>query len=227
MRHSLSDLARGCGAGLRALLALTLLTGVLYPLAVTGIAQVFFPDRANGSTVSADGREVGSALIGQRYQLPDDPGDLDDPAAEPEPDPHWFQPRPADGLATNSVNTQYDLLVSGATNLAADSPDLTEAVAAARAEVVAFNSVPGHPVDPADVPADAVTSSGSGLDPHISPDYAALQVRRIAAQHDLPVERVARLVEDQTEGRALGFLGEPRVNVLRLNVALDELVADR
>ncbi|KAB8162151.1 potassium-transporting ATPase subunit KdpC [Streptomyces sp. 3MP-14] len=225
MRHSLTDLVRHCGAGLRALLVLTLLTGVLYPLAVTGVAQAVFPEQANGSTVEADGREVGSELIGQRYLLP--PEDPDDPAEEPRPDPRWFQPRPSNGLGTNGVNTQYELLLSGATNLAADSPELTETIAAAREQVVAFNSVPGHPVDPADVPPDAVTSSGSGLDPHISPEYAELQVGRVAAENDLPAERVAELVEEHTEGRALGFLGEPRVNVLRLNVALDALIADR
>ena len=225
MRHSLTDLVRHCGAGLRALLVLTLLTGVLYPLAVTGVAQAFFHDRANGSTVESGGREVGSELIGQSYSLP--PEDPDDPEEQPRPDPRWFQPRPANGLGTNSVNTQYDLLLSGATNLAADSPELTEAIAAARADVVAFNSVPGHRIDPEEVPADAVTSSGSGLDPHISPEYARLQVARVAAENGLPADEVAALVEDHTEGRVLGFVGEPRVNVLRLNVALDALLTDR
>ncbi|SOD61670.1 K+-transporting ATPase ATPase C chain [Streptomyces zhaozhouensis] len=224
MRHTLTALARNCGAALRALLALTLLTGVLYPLAVTGVAQTFLRDQANGSPVTVDGREVGSALVGQRYTLP--PEDQDDPGEQPRPDPRWFQPRPSDGLGTNSVNTRYDLLVSGATNLAADSPELTRDIAAARERVVAFNSVPGHAVDPEEVPADAVTSSGSGLDPHVSPEYARLQAPRVAAANGLTTERVNALVEEHTEGRTLGFIGEPRVNVLALNVALDALRPD-
>ncbi|GAA3879188.1 potassium-transporting ATPase subunit C [Streptomyces sedi] len=224
MRHTLTDLLRNCGAGLRALLVLTLLTGVLYPLAVTGAAQALFHHEANGSPLTADGREVGSALIGQRYLLP--PDDPDDPDEEPRPDPRWFQPRPSDGLGTHGAHTRHEPLISGATNLAADSPELVQAVEAARAEVVAFNSVPGHAVDPADVPADAVTSSGSGLDPHISPAYARLQVRRVAAENGLSAERVNALVEEHTLGRTLGFIGEPRVPVLALNVALDALPRD-
>ncbi|MEU3527603.1 potassium-transporting ATPase subunit C [Streptomyces sp. NPDC038707] len=197
-------------AGLRALLVLTVLTGVLYPLAVTGVAQALFPGAANGSRTEADGKVVGSSLIGQQgYSL------------------RYFQPRPARGLAENSVNTRYRLLVSGATNLAADNEELLRQVEDAKARVVRDNSVPGHSVSPADVPADAVTSSGSGLDPDISPAYAALQVRRVAAENHLPLAGVRKLVEDHTEGRTLGFIGEPRVNVLELNIALKDLAAGR
>ncbi|CAM5437353.1 potassium-transporting ATPase subunit C [Streptomyces fumanus] len=219
MHPSVTRTARLLGAGLRALLALTLVTGVLYPLLVTGVAQALFPGKANGSRVTADGRTVGSALVGQSYRLPARPGQED-----PGPDPRWFQGRPADGLGENSRNTRYALVLSGATNLAADNPELVRRIRQAKAAVVADNSVPGHRVDPADVPADAVTSSGSGLDPDISPRYAALQVRRVAHENDLPVAAVRALVAEHTEGRTLGFLGEPRVNVLKLNIALKALV---
>ncbi|GAA4816224.1 potassium-transporting ATPase subunit C [Streptomyces ziwulingensis] len=220
MNNSLTNTARLLGAGLRALLVLTLVTGVLYPLVVTGIARGLFPGKADGSEVEAGGKVVGSSLIGQPYDLP-----LKDGQETPEPDLKWFQGRPANGLGSNSLNTRYDLILSGATNLAADSPDLVRQVEDARAAVVEDNSVPGWTVDPADIPADAVTSSGSGLDPDISPEYAALQVHRVAHRNGLPVARVERLVDDSTEGRTLGFVGEPRVNVLELNIGLKELVA--
>ncbi|MFF9285018.1 potassium-transporting ATPase subunit C [Streptomyces griseosporeus] len=220
MNNSLVNTARVLGAGLRALLVLTLVTGVIYPLAVTGIAQGLFRDRADGSEITADGRVVGSSLIGQSYDLPPKQGQQS-PAA----DLRWFQGRPANGLGTNSVNTRYRLILSGATNLSADSEDLVRQVDDARAAVVKDNSVPGHPVRPSDVPADAVTSSGSGLDPDISPQYAALQVHRVAARNGLSVAAVEKLVEDHTQGRTLGFIGEPRVNVLELNIALKNLVA--
>lgn len=222
MNNSFTNTARLLGAGLRALLVLTLVTGVLYPLAVTGVAQGLFPGKANGSEVRADGRVVGSALIGQSYGLP-----LKKGQRTPRADLKWFQGRPANGLAANSVNTRYSLLVSGATNLAADNRTLIEQVRDARAAVVRDNSVPGHAIRPSEVPADAVTSSGSGLDPDISPQYARLQARRVAVRNALPLARVERLVADHTEGRTLGFMGEPRVNVLRLNTALADLVAHR
>jgi K+-transporting ATPase ATPase C chain len=207
MNNSLVNTARLLGAGLRALLVLTVLTGVLYPLAVTGVSQVLFADRANGSEVKADGKVVGSSLIGQRrYSL------------------DYFQPRPADGLGENSVNTQYKLLLSGATNLSADNVKLIRSVEEAKATVVRENSTADHKVAPSQVPADAVTSSGSGLDPDISPAYAELQVHRVAERNGLSVARVEKLVTDHTEGRTLGFIGEPRVNVLELNIALRELV---
>ncbi|MGW1128113.1 potassium-transporting ATPase subunit C [Streptomyces sp. CB01249] len=213
MNASVRNPVRRLWAALRALLVLTLVCGVLYPLAVTGAAQLLMPGRANGSEVTESGKVVGSALIGQRYELPGGAPDL-----------RWFQPRPSAGLGTNSLNTQYSLLVSGASNLAGDNPELIHRVTDARAAVVRDNSVPGHPVDPASVPPDAVTSSGSGLDPDISPAYAELQVRRVAARNHLDAGQVAALVERHTEGRELGFIGEPRVNVLRLNIALRQLV---
>ncbi|KUN82180.1 potassium-transporting ATPase subunit C [Streptomyces bungoensis] len=220
MNNSFVNTARLLGAGLRALLVLTLVTGVVYPLVVTGIAQAAFHDKANGSEIKTDGKVVGSSLIGQSYNLP-----LKKGQQTPDADLKWFQGRPANGLGTNSVNTRYKLILSGATNLSADSKVLLEQVQDAKAAVVKDNSVPGYSVDPSDVPADAVTSSGSGLDPDISPAYAELQVHRIAARNGLPVAQVEKLVKDHTTGRTLGFVGEPRVNVLELNIALKDLAA--
>ncbi|MFE5753456.1 potassium-transporting ATPase subunit C [Streptomyces massasporeus] len=220
MNNSFANTARLLGAGLRALLVLTVLTGILYPLAVTGVAQALFNDKANGSEIKADGRAVGSSLIGQSYNLP-----LKKGQETPEPDLKWFQGRPANGLGANSINTQYKLLLSGATNLSADNKDLIGQVEDAKAAVVKDNSTADYKVKPSEVPADAVTSSGSGLDPNISPAYADLQVHRVAAKNGLPVAQVDKLVEDHTEGRTLGFMGEPRVNVLELNIALKDLAA--
>ncbi|MEU9101694.1 potassium-transporting ATPase subunit C [Streptomyces sp. NPDC048361] len=219
MNNSVGNSARLIGAALRALLVLTALCGVVYPLAVTGIAQTAFGDRANGSEIKdKSGRVVGSSLIGQTYDLP-----KAGPAGPAEPDLRWFQPRPSHGLGTNSVNTRYSLLLSGATNKAADNPDLTRLVEDARAAVVRDNSTATYTVKPQDVPPDAVTSSGSGLDPDISPRYAGLQVHRVAERNHLGVEQVEKLVADSTEGRTLGFMGEPRVDVLKLNIAVRAL----
>lgn len=220
MNNSVSNTARLLGAGLRALLVLTLVTGAVYPLVVTGVAQALFHGRANGSEVSADGHVVGSSLIGQSYNLPLKPGQ-----ESPEADLRWFQGRPANGLGENTLNTQYRLLLSGATNLAADNPELVEQVRAAQAAVIRDNSVPGHTVELSDIPADAVTSSASGLDPDISVDYAELQVSRVARENGLPVGEVRELVDRHTEDRTLGFIGEPRVNVLELNIALRGVMA--
>jgi K+-transporting ATPase ATPase C chain len=220
MNNSLSSTARLLGASLRALLVLTLVTGVIYPLVVTGVAQALFHHQANGSEIKADGRVVGSSLIGQSYDLP-----LKKGQQTPQPDLKWFQGRPADGLGTNTLNTQYKLLLSGATNLAANNKVLIQQVKDAKAAVIKDNSVPGYRVEPSEVPADAVTSSGSGLDPDISPQYAQIQVHRVAEKNGLPVAQVEKLVEDHTEGRTLGFIGEPRVNVLELNIALKDLLA--
>ncbi|MEU1176838.1 potassium-transporting ATPase subunit C [Streptomyces sp. NPDC005820] len=220
MNNSVTNTLRLLGAGLRALLVLTLVTGVIYPLAVTGIAQGLFSDKANGSEIKADGKVVGSSLIGQSYNLP-----LKKGQETPEPDLKWFQGRPQNGLGTNSVNTQYKLILSGATNRSADNKDLIDWVTAAKAAVVKDNSTADHQVEPSEVPADAVTSSGSGLDPDISPAYADLQVHRVAERNGLSAAEVRKLVDEHTEGRTLGFVGEPRVNVLELNIALKELVA--
>ncbi|WP_330327559.1 potassium-transporting ATPase subunit C [Streptomyces pseudovenezuelae] len=208
MNNSVSNTGRLLWAGLRALLVLTLVTGVIYPLAVTGVAQALFHNKANGSEVKADGKVVGSSLIGQQdYGLA------------------YFQLRPAKGLGENSVNTQYKLILSGATNRSADNPELVTWVKAAKAKVVKDNSTADYKVEPSRVPADAVTSSGSGLDPDISPAYAELQVHRVAERNGLSVAQVEKLVEEHTDGRTLGFIGEPRVNVLELNIALKALAA--
>lgn len=220
MNNSVTNTARLLWAGLRALLVLTVVTGVIYPLAVTGVAQALLNDKANGSEIKADGKVVGSSLIGQSYTLTLKKGE-----ETPAPDLKWFQGRPRNGLGSNTVNTQYKLILSGATNRSADNKELIAWVTAAKAAVIKDNSVAGHPVKPSEVPADAVTSSGSGLDPDISPAYAGLQVHRIAERNGLSVTRVRKLVDDHTDGRTLGFIGEPRVNVLELNIALRELVA--
>ncbi|MFD8663939.1 potassium-transporting ATPase subunit C [Streptomyces microflavus] len=217
--NTVSNTARVLGAGLRALLVLTLVCGVIYPLAVTGVAQALFNDKANGSEVKDEGGQVvGSSLIGQQYDLP-----LKEGEESPAPDLKWFQPRPSNGLGSNSVNTQYSLILSGATNRSGDNEELIQWVEDAKAAVVKDNSTSTYKVKPADVPADAVTSSGSGLDPDISPAYAALQVHRIAEKNGLDVKEVEDLVRDHTSGRLLGFMGEPRVNVLELNTALRNL----
>ncbi|WP_328378949.1 potassium-transporting ATPase subunit C [Streptomyces sp. NBC_00440] len=218
MNNSVSGTGRLLWAGLRALLVLTVVCGVIYPLAVTGVAQAVMGHQANGSEIKSGGKVVGSSLIGQRYTLP-----LKKGQQTPAPDLRWFQPRPSNGLGTNSVNTQYKLLVSGATNRSGDNAELIKWVKDAKSAVIKDNSTAGYRVRPSDVPADAVTSSGSGLDPDISPQYAKLQVHRIAARNHLTVARVDRLVADHTTGRTLGFVGEPRVNVLELNVALKQL----
>ncbi|MGW0566545.1 potassium-transporting ATPase subunit C [Streptomyces tauricus] len=206
MNNSVTNTARLLGAGLRALLVLTVVCGVLYPLAVTGVAQALFHSKANGSEITSDGKVVGSSLIGQQgYGL------------------DYFQPRPANGLGENSVNTQYKLILSGATNRSGDNAELITWVKEAKAKVVKDNSTGDYKVRPSQVPADAVTSSGSGLDPDISPAYADLQVHRVAERNGLPVARVRKLVDQHTEGRTLGFMGEPRVNVLELNTALKDL----
>ncbi|MFG3171484.1 potassium-transporting ATPase subunit C [Streptomyces sp. NPDC048200] len=220
MNNSVTNTARLLGAGLRALLVLTVVTGVIYPLAVTGVAQGLFPGRANGSEITANGKVVGSSLIGQAYNLP-----LKKGQETPEPDLKWFQGRPQNGLGTNSVNTRYKLILSGATNRSGDNADLIKWVKDAKAAVVKDNSTADYKVRPSDIPAEAVTSSGSGLDPDISPDYADLQVHRVAEKNGLPVAQVEKLVGEHTDGRTLGFVGEPRVNVLELNIALKDLMA--
>ena len=182
-------------AALRALLVATLLLGLGYPLAVTAVARVpGLADRADGSLVRAGGRVVGSSLIGQSFA-----GEDGVPVAG------YFAGRPGG----------YDPLATGASNLGPESAELLDAVHRRRQAVARANGV-----DPAAVPPDAVTASGSGLDPDISPAFAALQVDRVARERGLDPAAVRRLVEEHTQGRTLGFLGEPRVNVLELNRAL-------
>ncbi|MGA5823298.1 K(+)-transporting ATPase subunit C [Kitasatospora sp. NPDC094028] len=194
---------------LRALLVLTVILGIAYPLLVTGISQVAFSDKANGSFVKVDDKQVGSSLIGQNYNLPKK--NPDDPKEDPVPDPKWFQPRPS------AAGTGYDASSSSASNLGPNSDDLLKQVNDRRKAVAELDGV-----DPASVPADALTASGSGLDPHISVAYAKEQVNRVAKERGLPVETVAKLVDKYTEGRSLGFLGQEGVNVVLLNKALSE-----
>lgn len=191
--------ARQLGTSLRALLILTLALGVAYPLLATGAAQVTANSLANGSPVSAGGTEAGSVLIGQSFT--DDSG-----AALPQ----FFQSRPSAG--------NYDGAASGGSNLGPASAELADAVAERRAAVAKLEGV-----TPGQVPADAVTASSSGLDPHISPEYAYLQVDRVAEARGLDPAAVRSLVDSAVRGRSLGVLGEPTVNVLELNIALQEL----
>lgn len=195
-------------AALRMLLVLTVITGVLYPLAVTGVAQAAFHHQANGSVVKQNGKTVGSSLLGQTFDLPKK--NPDDPNEAARPDPKFFQPRPSAG--------SYDPLASGASNLGPNDPDLVKAIEQRRKDVAAFDGV-----DPKDVPADALTASGSGLDPDISPAYAYEQADRVAKARGLAPAAVHDLVAGHVHGRDLGFLGTPRVNVLDLNRALASL----
>lgn len=175
-------------------LLLSLVTGLAYPLAVTGLAQALFPSAANGSLVVRDGRAVGSELIGQAFT---------DPAH------FWSRPSATAPMPYNAAN-------SGGSNLAPTAPALIEAV---KARVEALRAADPGNAQP--VPVDLVTTSASGLDPHISRAAADYQLARVARVRGLPVETVRALVDAHTEGRWLGFIGEPRVNVLRLNQALD------
>ena len=196
-------------AAVRVLVALTVLLGLLYPLAVTAIAQLpGLRDRANGSLVqNGSGAAVGSRLLGQGF--------VD---ADGNPLRQWFQPRPS-----AAGKNGWDGTSSGASNLGPNNPDLIKVIEERKTAIAAFDSVPGHTVTPAQVPADAVTTSASGLDPDISPAYARQQVYRVAAARRLDPVRVLAVVTDHVQGRTLGFLGEDRVNVLELNLALDKL----
>ncbi|MEV7238424.1 potassium-transporting ATPase subunit KdpC [Streptomyces sp. NPDC051020] len=192
-------------AALRMLLVFTVITGLAYPLLVTGIAQAGLSHQANGSLLTTNGRPVASSLIGQNFALPKK--NPRDPNEALRPDPAWFQPRPS--------ADEYDPMSSGASNLGPNSTELIRAVRDRRAAVAALDGVP-----PASVPADAVTTSGSGLDPAISPAYAYEQVNRVAKARHVAPARVRRLVIEHVQERVLGFLGERRVNVVELNHAL-------
>lgn len=202
-------------AALRAMIVLTVICGLIYPVAVWGVSQVAFRNQANGSLVSYNGKVVGSSLICQEFV--DSKGN---------PLPRYFQPRPstADASSTSSVKSpgtsQYgcDPNYSGASNLGPDNPKLLQNVEAYKKAYAAFNHV-----SLSQVPPDAVTTSGSGLDPYISPQNAADQEARVAQARGLPLSAVKALVARYTSSRTLGFLGEPRVNVLLLNIALDKL----
>ncbi|MFF4606580.1 potassium-transporting ATPase subunit KdpC [Streptomyces sp. NPDC001339] len=200
MKNSVASTIRLTWASLRVLLVLTVVCGVLYPLAVTGIAQGLFHDKANGSEVTVDGKVVGSELIGQSWNI----------EGTGKPDPKWFQPRPS--------NSGYDPMTTGSSQLGADNPTLVKNVRDAKQQVAEFNGVPQS-----EVPKDAVTGSASAIDPGISVDYAGIQVKRVAKHNGLSVAQVEKLVKANTIGRTAGFLGEPSVNVLKLNIAVREL----
>ena len=185
------------------LVALTLITGLAYPLAITGIAGVLFPHQAQGSLIERDGVVVGSELIGQVFT--DDKYFHGRPSATNTPDPND---------PTKNVDAPYNAANSGGSNLGPTSKALADRLQGDVDKLKAEN--PSAPV-----PVDLVTTSASGLDPHISPAAALFQVPRVAKARNLPEDRVRALVDQQTEGRLFGLLGEPRVNVLALNLALD------
>jgi K+-transporting ATPase ATPase C chain len=185
----------------RALALFSLLVGVAYPLVVTAVAQVIFPAQANGSAVTVDGEVVGSSLIGQSFTD-------DDGAALP----GWFQSRPS------AAGDGYDASASSGSNLGPENADLVASIEERRAAIAEREGV-----DPSEVPADALTASASGLDPHISPAYALLQVPRVAAERGLDETDVRALVDSMIQERDLGYLGEPTVNVVELNIAVARL----
>jgi len=205
-----SPLAGLLGPCVRAAVFVALLAGLAYPLAVTGVAQLVLPRQAAGSLVERGGVVVGSDLIGQRFDAQG-----------------YFHPRPSATTAPDprdpakTIDAPYNAAASAGSNLGPTNRALIDAVAQRAA---AYRSANGLGAD-APVPADAVTASGSGLDPHISPANARAQAARVARARGLDPAQVRGLVEAHTEGRTLGLLGEPRINVLRLNLALDELAA--
>ena len=198
--------ARGVGRTIwvatRAMALLTLALGVGYTLLITGIGQLALPAQANGSIVTnQDGDPVGSALIGQSFT--DEEGN---------PLPEYFQPRPS------AAGDGYDGGASSGSNYGPENEDLIAAITERKTQVAEFNGVTEE-----EVPVDAVTASSSGLDPHISPEYAAIQINRIADARGIPAKQLRELVAAHTQGSDAGYLGESRVNVLELNIALDEL----
>ena len=188
------------GTGFKMMLVLTVLTGLLYPGVVTGLCQVFFPARANGSLIVANGHAIGSELIGQNFKKPE-----------------YFQPRPS-----AAGNDGYDPTASGASNLGPTNQKLADRV---KDSVASFRK--NNPDYTGPIPADLVTASGSGLDPDISPASAEAQAARIAKARGIPVEQVRNLIAGHTQGRDLGFMGDPRVNVLEINLALDQAAPPR
>lgn len=190
-----SSTLRQVWAAARMLIVMTVVLGLAYPLVMTGFAQVAFSGSAHGSIVTKDGKAVGATRIGQSF----------------EGSPEYFQSRPS------AAGDGYDPLASGASNLGPESEDLIAAIEERRQAAAELDGT-----DPAKVAPDALLASGSGLDPHISPEYAEQQVARIARERSLSEDAVNALVDENTDGRVLGFLGEPGVNVLLLNLALDE-----
>ncbi len=183
--------------GLRMTLVMTVLTGLIYPLAVTGLSQVLFRDKANGSLITVNGQVIGSQLIGQNFTKPE-----------------YFQPRPS-----AAGNDGYDATASGGSNLGPTNKKLIDRVQASAEKFRKEN-----PDYQGDIPADLLTTSGSGLDPHISPASAEAQAERVAKARGASLDHIRALIASHTEGRDLGFLGEPRVNVLLLNLDIDRTV---
>ncbi len=194
-------------AALRGLVIFTVICGIAYPLVMFGISQVAFNKQANGSLVQFHGRVVGSSLLCQEFT-----------DAKGNPLPEYFQPRPSasETSATNQTGG-CDPLASGASNLGPDNPVLVQEIRQRIKAIEKFDHVPASAIPP-----DAVTVSASGLEAYISPQNAAIQVNRVAAARHISPAKVAALVRQYTQGRTLGFLGEPGVNVLRLNIALDQ-----
>jgi K+-transporting ATPase ATPase C chain len=206
--NRLPSLVRQHIAAFRMLLAFTVLCGIIYPVLMWGVAQAAFKNQADGSLVTSNGKVVGSSLLCQEF--------VD---AKGNALPQYFQPRPSS--AVNSADkTDYgcDPGYSAAANLGPNNSTLLTTVKQLQQQISAFDHVPVS-----EIPPDAVTSSGSGLDPDISPQYADIQVARVAAARHVPVASVQSLVSKYTQGRSLGFLGEPRVDVLTLNIALNAL----
>jgi K+-transporting ATPase ATPase C chain len=189
------------------IVVLTAITGLVYPLAITGIAGVIFPRQAQGSLIEQDGKVIGSALIGQVFA--DDKYFHGRPSATTAPDPND---------STKTVPAPYNAANSGGSNLGPTNKALVDRVKEDVDKLKAENAS-------APVPIDLVTTTGSGLDPHITPEGALFQVPRVAKARNMPEDRVRQLVNDNTEGRFLGLLGEPRVSVLALNLALDKAVS--
>jgi K+-transporting ATPase ATPase C chain len=194
-------------AALRLLLIFTVITGIIYPVFMWGVAQAAFNNQANGSMVTSHGRVVGSSLLCQEF--------VD---AKGNPLPQYFQPRPSDAVVSG-VKNDYgcDPLYSSASNLGPNNPALVTLIKQRQQQIAKFDHV-----SISQIPADAVTASGSGLDPDISPANAAIQVDRVAAARHVSPSAIRALVAQYTQGRNLGFLGEPRVDVLNLNIALDQ-----
>jgi len=201
MNSTTRSASRTLWVAVRAMAAFTLIAGVGYTLAITGVAQVIFPAQANGMLIrSADGEVIGSVLIGQSFT-----------DADGNPLPEYFQSRPS------AAGDGYDGRSSSGTNFGPENETLIASIIERKREIAEFNGV-----DESLVPADAVTASASGLDPHISPEYAEIQIERVAEARGLPENVVRELVAEFTRDRDLGYLGGPTVNVLQLNVALDQ-----
>jgi K+-transporting ATPase ATPase C chain len=197
---SLRGTTRQYWVAIRSMIILTVVLGILYPLVITGIG-LLAPSQANGSQLTVGGKVVGSALIGQSFT--DKKGNAL---------PQWFQSRPS------AAGNGYDAGASSGSNQGTESPALIKAIKARKAAIAKSDGV-----DPASIPPDALTASASGLDPDISPAYALEQVNRVAVARNLPVAEVTKLVNSFVTGRELGYIGDPTVNVLELNIALSKL----